>query len=711
MWGSSVTARLNVASPLPPLSFGNHGPSDRLLLLYFLKCLSPDWEVGTDGKGKATGNSTWATGIPGVTFCRFMHIVPKGKHVPAHFPFNITLYWTVDMGIMSLFFRPKGQGRWAQIEDFDAAGLHFQWATTDKLTLTITPLTSPPENLDTQRHAYPTTHPIHQLTTWAFDLRHRPFIEGAVLDALPHKLWRFILRRQMREHAQAEPLEYIEKQARGWTKVYLSDEPDTIMQPVQYLREPYCIHGLTQVFPWAPFMLTSGGPPNCVELDATFEMMEPYVLEVLNIIVRNESIPIAQAIFPSESEKSFHRLYKLVEMALKQNGLDPAILTKLTLVSDQGAGLISFADRHGIHQIFCHVHYIRNAGSGCVPGGWASQILKTNSPEACRETALRVKADIEELKRDHPKLYTRFCDPKAHPVIKRLMASIETAFKGTIYEVLLVDPEWNVPTTGRIMVLEDWAKWLRLGCPTTTNSEESVHRWINALQKELANAKFWTCWEATADYLARRFTERNSETRVNARGARDWIKERSLLGQKIDPAYRTFMEALYSMGGEPVQDDGKWRFPEIQDEMPEAKFFFITKVNVDKPHNQVPPGWKRGQRRVLPVGLRDLGRLEIKVPADAITLFDSVQEDGEGRTLGAIPADVNLSHHLAAWRIIHGIRRLIHDGDWGSRFCWTSLISTVFLVGPPDTGGLISPDAESQWKYGAMSALQIPIKI
>jgi hypothetical protein len=563
-------------------------------------------------------------------------------------------------------------------------GLDFQLKFEANQTpwLWVTPLRGPPDQAETHPNAYPEKHPLYELACFAFKLNNRPFADAAVLDVFPHALTQKIMKRQKREQALADPLRYIAERAKGWTTVYLTSQADTLMERVKVDGTDRYIFGLTQVFPWAMHVLTECGP-NCVEFDATFEIVEPYVLEILNVIVRNESLPIAQSIFPSETEESYRRLYDHVEEVAKTCGVKETILKELPAVTDQGSGGSALAASLALEQKLCHAHLTRNAGTKSAQGDWVSSLLHSNSPEECIRTALRVRADIKQLSEAQGK---RFRDPKNYQLVKRMLDAIQ-------FE-LGVDLKMDWQLMPRSLGLCAWARWLRLGCPTTTNAEESIHRWLNELRESLRNAHLWTRWEAVCDFLEGRFNNRNSEVRINNRTARDWVSERAKLVHPLnatEQARFNFMEALFSAGGQPVNSP-RWKFPDF--EVPDISQFTTKLVN------DTPPRSWTGDRAKIPGDAPDLGASCIEVPEDPVAILDLSRE-----------SDAKAGHCAAASRIIKAMHRLISSHDWETTFGWSTVISTVFRVGSCYEPAEVTPDIESTWKFAVIKELGISLNI
>jgi hypothetical protein len=141
-------------------------------------------------------------------------------------------------------------------------------------------------------------------------------------------------------------------------KVYASPASGYALKKI---TEEVSLFGFTAVFPWAVQML-SAIRPNCAMLDGTFKILKPDVLAILHLIFANESIPIAIAVFPAETAESYRVLYAHVEATPVGAGVDPTVLSRLPLVSDQGAGLRAFVRERGLEWKHCHRHLIQAAG-------------------------------------------------------------------------------------------------------------------------------------------------------------------------------------------------------------------------------------------------------------------------------------------------------------------------------------------------------------
>jgi hypothetical protein len=505
--------------------------------------------------------------------------------------------------------------------------------------------------------------------------------------------------RQSREQACKTPLRYIKERAKGWMNVYLTTQADTLMEEVEHEGNKLWLFGFTHVLPWALHMLTECSA-NCTSIDATFEIVGPYVLEILHVIVRNEGMPIAQAIFPSETEISYRRLFDHVKDVAKACVFSEDILTRLRLMSDHEKALTALADNLDLDRKLCLAHLIRNAGTG-VAARWTQSVTFSNTEAECRENALRVRARIGAL---DPEPAKRWRDKKNYFTLKSILAAVEIEFRGTVWEVDLV-MDWEVPAP---LPMAAWAKWLRLGCPTTTNSQESIHRWLNTLNETLANAGLCRRWERETEYLEDRFTQRNSTARVDRRTARDWVEERAkLLPVSSDKkGYFDFNEALYSADGVPVAGNGKWEYPEF--DVPQVSVFDVKFVD---PHDDpVPKSWE-GQKKTLT--LSGLCKLGITVPKDVLAELEKELKAEESAASGEnpVPITVSRSHHHAAWRMIVAMHALAAPAEWEARLGWSVVISTVFQHGARYTGADVTPEMEAAGEVEVMKDLGIAVRL
>jgi hypothetical protein len=101
----------------------------------------------------------------------------------------------------------------------------------------------------------------------------------------------------------------------GSVNVYGSEQKGYAMKAISDDRY---LFGLTAVFHWAVQMLAFIRTI-CVILEATFRMLKPYVLEILNLIFANESTSITLGFFPTESQRSYKLLCSPMDLILARD--------------------------------------------------------------------------------------------------------------------------------------------------------------------------------------------------------------------------------------------------------------------------------------------------------------------------------------------------------------------------------------------------------
>jgi ubiquitin C-terminal hydrolase len=301
------------------------------------------------------------------------------------------------------------------------------------------------------------------------------------------------------------------------------------------------LFSLTVVFPWAIDILMKG--PNCLMTDTTFRSVHPYTLPILHAIVANESIPIAFGISPTETALSYHRIYQhITDVQIDlQASLFPAVLARMSpnphqaqgnqpspedpeavkdgddrpedeysgpinesaespmkrreihnvrellqsipIVTDQGSALEKFIHDWGLTWKICHRHIIESMGSGTAIGEWGERLLRTfNETEWQRE----VEVICGEMQR----------------------RSSEWSPSAQGYDSLLALLGKHAPGSKHHLAdRAHWALWLRKGCPTTTNSAESVNGHLNA--ETYGHREFVDRIQIVVKHIIRRYESRN----------------------------------------------------------------------------------------------------------------------------------------------------------------------------------------------------------
>jgi hypothetical protein len=322
------------------------------------------------------------------------------------------------------------------------------------------------------------------------------------------------------------------------------------------------------VFPWAIDLLFQG--PQCAMTDTTFKAVHPYTLAVLHLIFANESIPIAFSISPSETWMSYVRIYYLLlermvsvseawmrgetapplpgvmpkdgyipwpkDAGERENDLgeppapdedleatdeaeyltlDPAKfppgaqtrelpqvpafsplkprpplvgklalcapLLNLRIVTDQGTALQKFVKFFQLDWKLCHRHIIESIGAKGQKADWVLRILRCFSRKQFLRTRMIILMEM-------------------HAIRDSLLETDEVYRK--ILWLLGLRPRDNSP----LCDINHWALWLRLGCPRTTNSAESVNGHLNA---EIEKTETWVeRVKSVAGHFTRRYYTR-----------------------------------------------------------------------------------------------------------------------------------------------------------------------------------------------------------
>jgi hypothetical protein len=451
-------------------------------------------------------------------------------------------------------------------------------------------------------------------------------------------------------------------------KVYTSPSTEFDME---VLDDTKSLFGLTWVFPWAIQMLTPI-PPNCLMTDATFEILEPYILEILHVICANESIPIAIAVFPSETLQSYDLLYSHVSEVLEEAGYKRDVLLQIPLVSDQGAALQALVKKYALHWLLCHRHLIEKVGSATQIGDWVARILRCSSFSEFERVRACIMLEIAAIQGSPP-------SGKSSPLTNKHIHTVNMMLG------LETTDEWHVPAR--------WARWERLGCPTTSNAAESMHAKLNA-KTQLART-FMGRLEIVKAVLFKRYEERNFDSRVRRRSANRFlamIANRRRMPIADDTARDAFLSRLNSLVGE-EEPRANWLFAQpTAAEVPIA--FFVEHLD------SVPPdSWRHG------VVLKDPIRI-VKQPEleDAtVPLSTEVMEEEANRTTEV----VNESYYRTGWDIMLSMKRLMKPWFWNEK--WGEIHSLVFTTGAAFVPGgqeSVTVEHEATWRYNVRAEFE-----
>jgi hypothetical protein len=440
----------------------------------------------------------------------------------------------------------------------DLLGIHFQWLDPEHVQITM------------PRHGsdYPQTHPIVNLQHRAFNKQQQHVIRPELEDLFPDSIlyaWDILqISRAAHKNFRGE----LEQLCEGWVKFYYYNGDDYRMVRLGHGEDKKDqLFGLTWIFPWAPSVIKA--KPSCLELDGTFEAVHPYTLEICEAIIANESLPLGLAIFPTETKKSYQRLHKHLADAIKDagGGDGEAILKEIPILSDQGKGLEGFTMTQNLIWFHCHRHLIQNAGASSIGGDWLRRLLDAGNLLEAQETARMIRVEMRALEARRKKLWR---SDASRTAVMAALAAVE-------------GPNENA--------LKSWARWARLGCPTTTNAAESIHAQLN---QHIGRAQsFFHRLKIVKDYLWQRFEQRDHlEFRVSKRSSRKWTDAKKA---QTTPGNKVFYDQLYTLGPDRVEAGVAWLFPDF---VPAQKFADAEWIQVAKPP---PKGWLNKGPRNAPV--------------------------------------------------------------------------------------------------------------
>jgi ubiquitin C-terminal hydrolase len=329
----------------------------------------------------------------------------------------------------------------------------------------------------------------------------------------------------------------------GSVKVTYSRVTDTKMEE---FGEGKYLFGLTCVFPWAIDILMKR--PNCLMTDSTFKALHPYTLPILHAVFANESIPIAFGMAPSETAESYDAIFRHIESLMQHlaltvpPGISPipaagnetpssgpwpedlmtdleeqlagepvedewvediptledsvlpppdadtpgrgAFLSGLPIVTDQGTALALFIRNWQLDWKLCHRHVIEAIGAKSRIGHWAARILRCYSALEWEHTCRVIWAEMRLLKGHYP------TSGRAYRSLLRLLGVQIPGDKHPLSRI------------------ERWALWLRLGCPRTTNSAESVNGQLN--REICRDDDLALRIKSVAKHFVARYTSRNT---------------------------------------------------------------------------------------------------------------------------------------------------------------------------------------------------------
>jgi hypothetical protein len=525
------------------------------------------------------------------------------------------------------------------------------------------------------------SHPIRRLANFVFDQRNCRFIDSKIKKLFPGEIVNFLLHRQDREAHSSNFIESLHHNNKGVFKLYTSTQPNT---PMQRLGGGKYLFGLTYIFPHAVELL-SKRIGNCVMLDATFKAMKPYVLSILHLIVRGESIPIALAVFPSENLDGYTRLYQDVIDILDKNRVNRWFLTGLPLVSDQGPALKALVGSFQLQWKLCHRHLIENAGASSPHGDWVRRILECCTIVECRRVIGVIRQEFELL---DPTKRAEYQKSSNLSLLKRLIH----AFACQCDRTTPLDWLGQFPRPFDPLPVQWWAKWMRWGCPTTSNSAESIHSWLNANKQEMKNAAFYGRLELVLKQLWSRIDKRNLVVRIQNRYLQNVVHALQAKGAWPPVAGSPdFDQWEFSMRlGQAFGDRElffSWLYPDFQYPLRPS----VAEVPVD--HPPLPPFWEPVHKERLArskaayLGLLQLDYPSHKQPFSLENDEDDPKADHQDdeelppEALANVPK-LNLWYTSAGWAIVRAVRCLTPEATWkNAERGWAVVIPRVFEIG------------------------------
>jgi hypothetical protein len=638
-------------SAVPPLHVGSFNEMPDVIT--FLSCFP-----GFDWLGSIHRATKQAAGPDDGPADYAMHIKCSGRDEPI-----FRLYYWANFRKMTLYFRPSVLDELPPSHVLpNKARIYSLFGLTVRRSWGVFHLELPPPldgvfNDEKPFHGHPYVVLGRRINSrWA-----QGVVDQSSLIYFPFILRKLSKKRQKRDRQRKDPiLAALQNFGPGSMKVYTSPNTKFHMEVLDRTRS---LFGLTWVFPWAVHMLTAIRP-NCLMTDATFQILAPYILEILHVICANESIPIAIAVFPTETLQSYDLLYSHVRDVLERAGADPKILCQIPLVSDQGAALHALVTKYALHWLLCHRHLIEKVGSSTQIGDWVARILRCSSISEFKRVSTCIQLEIAAIQRRTP--------PGISPVLtnKRLhvlnmMLGLETA------------DDLHVPAR--------WARWERLGCPTTSNAAESMHAKLNARTRETRT--FLGRLEIVMDVLFKRYDERNTDARVRRRSANrflDAIADPRRMRIADNPDSAEFLSRLNSLVGEPGPR-ANWRFPE-----PTApsnlKEFLVEGVD-----SLPPDSWQHDVHDDVPIDKVTPPELEDATVPLSIEVM-------EGQT-NCATTYVNESYHRTGWEIILTMKRLVPPSFWKEK--WAEINTFVFASGAafrPQGQGIVKVEDEATWR-------------
>ena len=196
---------------------------------------------------------------------------------------------------------------------------------------------------------------------------------------------------------------------------------------------------------------------NCIELDASFYVLNPFVFCIPLIIIGNESIPIGLSVGPSEKSNLYEQFYNFLKK-IDQNSYER--LKEIPVLSDEGSALEKFCSDNNLQHFLCFVHILRKFGSSSKLGGLIKGLIYQKSEEEFKKSWRQKMPNILKELKENPQHIKRF----------------EKLFNCSVEDNSISDPDFTHQSL--------WNREI-FHIPATTNHIESCHSHVNAAVRQI----------------------------------------------------------------------------------------------------------------------------------------------------------------------------------------------------------------------------------
>ena len=292
---------------------------------------------------------------------------------------------------------------------------------------------------------------------------------------------------------------------------------------------------------------------NCLEIDASFFVLEPFVYCVPLCIIANEAIPLGLSMGPTESKELYMQFYDHIK---ELSHSTYAKLVKIPILSDEGAAIKSFCNELSIDQYFCYRHIINKFGANTELGGIVKGLLFIQNKETFLKEWVKKKGLIINCLEQQNKHLEKF----------------EKLFGCKYSNGDLSMPNFEMQSIWHRQIYR---------IPTCSNHCESLHSHVNA--KARLTHKFSARVEMLIKHIEERFHAFKSHN--NLKKAIRFIRQ---LSKKIRPDTQckcrknSYKTALYCLAGD---------FPCVHNindfKMPELPSFELTQNSSNVKYNPI----------------------------------------------------------------------------------------------------------------------------